>query len=111
VFEGSEGWVHVRRWVVDAHPKSLLNSKIAPSEIHVYKSDDHKTNFIECMRSRKETITPVEIGHRSGSACILGYIAMLTGRRLKWDPANEQFIGDEAANKMLSRPYRSPWQI
>ena len=111
VFEGADGWVHVRRWTVDAFPKSLLNSKIGPGEIRVYKSDDHKKNFIDCIRSRKKTVTPVEIGHRSGSACILGYLAMRSGRRLKWDPEREQFLNDEAANKMLSRPFRSPWHI
>ncbi len=111
VFEGTEGWVHVRRWTVDASPASLLNSKIEPNEIHVYKSDNHKKNFIDCIRSRRETVAPVEIGHRSASVCILGYLAMLTERRLKWDPICEQFIRDEAANQMLSRSYRSPWHL
>jgi myo-inositol 2-dehydrogenase/D-chiro-inositol 1-dehydrogenase len=111
VFEGTEGWVYVRRGFIDANPKSLLNSTIGPDEIHLYKSNNHKANFLECIKSRAETIAPVEIGHRSCTVCLLGEIAMRLGRKLKWDPDTEQFIGDEQANRMLWRPMRSPWQI
>ena len=111
VFEGTEGWVYVRRGFIDAQPKSLLRLRIKPDEIHLYQSNDHKRNFIECIRQRKEPVAPVEIGHRSASACILGYIAMRLGRKLKWNPEREQFINDDVANKMLSRPGRSPWQV
>jgi hypothetical protein len=111
VFEGSEGWVYVKRGFIDANPKSLLTSTIGPDEIHLYKSNNHKANWLECIKSRKETIAPAEIGHRSCTVCLLGEIAMLLGRKLKWDPDNEQFIGDEMANRMLSRPMRSPWRL
>lgn len=111
IFEGSEGWVHVTRGYIDAQPKSLLEEVIGPNEIHLYQSNDHKQNFIDCIRSKQAPIAPVEIGHRSGSACILGYIAMKLQRKLSWNPAQERFINDDTANKMLSRPSRSPWQV
>jgi myo-inositol 2-dehydrogenase/D-chiro-inositol 1-dehydrogenase len=111
VFEGTEGWVYVRRGFIDAQPKSLLTSTIGPDEIHLYKSNNHKANWLECIKSRAETIAPAEIGHRSCTVCLLGEIAMRLGRKLKWDPDTEQFIGDEQANKMLWRPMRSPWQV
>jgi myo-inositol 2-dehydrogenase/D-chiro-inositol 1-dehydrogenase len=111
VFEGSEGWVYVRRGFIDAEPKSLLTSTIGPDEIHLYKSNDHKANLLECIKSRAETIAPAEIGHRSCTVCLLGEIAMRLGRKLKWDPVAEQFIGDDQANKMLWRPMRSPWKL
>jgi predicted dehydrogenase len=111
VFEGTEGWVYVRRGFIDANPKSLLTSTIGPDEIHLYKSNNHKANWLECIKSRAETIAPVEIGHRSCTVCLLGEIAMRLGRKLKWDPDTEQFIGDEMANRMLSRPMRSPWRL
>jgi myo-inositol 2-dehydrogenase/D-chiro-inositol 1-dehydrogenase len=111
VFEGSEGWVYVRRGFIDANPKSLLTSTIGPDEIHLYKSNNHKANWLECIKSRKETIAPAEIGHRSCTVCLLGEIAMLLGRKLKWDPDAEQFVGDEQANRMLWRSMRSPWQL
>jgi myo-inositol 2-dehydrogenase/D-chiro-inositol 1-dehydrogenase len=111
VFEGSEGWVYVRRGFIDANPKSLLTSTIGPNEIHLYKSNNHKANWLECIKSRAETIAPAEIGHRSCTVCLLGDIAMRLGRTLRWDPDKELFIGDEQANKMLWRPMRSPWTL
>ncbi len=111
VFEGTEGWVHVNRSLIDAYPKSLLNIPTAPNEINLYTSNDHKRNFLDCIRSRKEPIASVEIAHRSASACILGYLAMKLQRKLYWNPEKEQFVNDDAANKMLSRPYRSPWKL
>ena len=111
LFEGDEGWVYVMRGKIDAQPKSLLTSTIGPDEIRLYKSNNHKSNWLECIKSRAETIAPVEIAHRSCTVCLLGEIAMRLGRKLKWDPDTEQFIGDETANRMLWRPMRSPWRL
>jgi predicted dehydrogenase len=110
-FEGDQGWVYVTRGRIDAQPKSLLISTIGPDEIRLYKSNNHKANWLECIKSRAETIAPVEIAHRSCTVCLLGEIAMRLGRKLKWDPDAEQFIGDEPANRMLWRPMRSPWNL
>jgi len=110
-FEGSEGWVFVTRGKIDAEPKSLLTSKIGPDELHLYNSRDHKQNFLDCIRSRKDTICTAEIGHRSSSVCHLGNIAMLLDRKLKWDPKAERFINDSAANRMLVRGMRAPWRL
>lgn len=108
-FEGSEGWVHVRRGAMDAYPKSLLTSHIGTDEIHLYSSADHARNFIDCIRSRRQPVAPVEIAHRSCSICILGDISMRLGGTLKWDPEKEMFSNSHAANRMLSRPMRNPW--
>jgi predicted dehydrogenase len=110
-FEGTEGWVWANRGRHDAHPKSLLESKIGPNEIHLYESNDHVKNFIDCMISRKEPVAPCEIGHRSITLAHLGNIALLTGRDLKWDPKKEEIIGDPGANEMLHYGYRSPWTL
>ena len=111
VFEGTEGWVYVKRGSIDAHPKSLLTSTISPNEFHLYKSNNHKGNFLECIKSRAETAAPAEVGHRSCTVCLLGEIAMRLGRKLKWDPEREQFTNDAEANRMVSRPMRSPWHL
>jgi len=111
LFEGTQGWVYVRRGHIDANPKSLLDSTIKPNEIHLYKSTSHKGNWFECIKSRKETIAPAEVAHRSCSVCLLGEIAMQLGRKLKWDPDREEFINDAEANKMVSKPMRSPWHL
>ena len=108
-FEGSDGWVWVDRGAIDANPKELLKSVIGPNEIHLYKSDDHFRNFIDCVISRKEPIAPAEVAHRSITIAHLGNIAMILGRDLKWDPDKEKVIDDQAANEMLSRAYRQPW--
>jgi len=110
-FEGTEGWINVRRGKIEAEPASILQSKIGPDEIHLYKSNDHKQNFLDCIRSRKDPICPAEVGHRSSSVCHLGNIAMLLGRKLKWDPKAERFIGDDEANRMRWHPMRAPWRL
>jgi len=111
VFEGTEGWVYVKRGYIDAHPKLLLTSVIKSNEIHLYKSNDHKAIFLDCIKSRAETAAPVEVGHRSNTICLLGSIAMRLGRKLKWNPEQEHFINDDQANRMLARPMRSPWHL
>ncbi len=110
-FEGSEGWIWVDRSGIDASPKSLLTSKIGPTEIHLYRSDDHHQNFLDCVRTRQQTITPVEIAHRSIMIAHLGLIAMKLGRKVQWDPVAEQFVNDPDADRMLVRPMRSPWHL
>jgi predicted dehydrogenase len=108
---GEHGWVYVKRGRIDAEPKSLLREKIGSGETRLYNSGGHKRNFVDCIISRKETICPAEVGHRSISVGLLGEIAMLTGRKLKYDPEKEVFIGDAEANELLGRPYREPWRL
>jgi len=110
-FEGSEGWVFVTRGKIDAEPKSLLKEKIGPDEIQLYKSRDHKQNFLDCIKSRRDPIASAEIGHRSSTVCHLGNIAMLLGQRLTWDPERERFTNDSAANRMVARSMRAPWRL
>jgi predicted dehydrogenase len=111
-FEGTEGKVWVTRGAIDAEPKSLLNSEIGPSEIHLYRSNNHYRNFIECVRSREEPIAPAEVAHRSITICHLGNIAMRLGvSNLKWDPDKERIIGNDEAARMLSRAPRAPWKL
>lgn len=108
-FEGTEGWVQVGRF--GTYPKSLQTSIIGPNEIHLYESKDHHRNFIDCIKSCRETAAPVEVGHRSATVCHLGNIAMTLQRKLRWDPEKELFINDEQANRLLDRPRRAPWTI
>jgi len=110
-FEGSEGWVDVSRDGMKCEPESLKKETIKPDEIHLYESRDHKQNFLDCIRSRKDPIAPAEVGHRTATLCHLGNIAMLLGRKLKWDPKIERFVDDPQANRMLSRPRRAPWRL
>ena len=108
---GDRGWVYVRRGFIDAEPKSLLHEKIGPDEIKLYNSGGHKRNFVDCILNRKETICPAEIGLRSISVGLLGEIAMLTGRKIRWNPDTEEILDDPGASALLGRPYREPWQL
>lgn len=111
-FEGTDGWVQAQWWgeKLDAHPKSILTSVIGPDEIHL-PTVDEKTDFIRSVKTRSQTLEPAEVGHRTASLCQLGLIAILTGRKLKWEPERECFIGDPAANRMLTRSMRAPWHL
>ena len=110
-FEGSDGWVFVHRSLLDAHPKSLLQSVIGPDEVHLYDSRHHQKNLIDCFKSRGQTVCPIEVAVRSDALCHLSDIAMRLGRKLHWDPQAERFHNDDTANRMLARTLRSPWRL
>ena len=108
-WHGDLGWVHVDRGdVISASDPKILNEVIGENEIHLYKSENHWQNFIDCVRSGKPTIAPVEVAYRAISVALLGEIAMTTGQTIKWDPDKEEIIGNPRASGLLSRPYRQP---
>jgi predicted dehydrogenase len=108
-FEGADGWIWVTRGAIQASNPDLLAEPLPGSAERLYASNDHMGNFFECVRSRKQPICDAEIGHRSASLCHLGVIAIRLGRQLKWDPAEEQFIGDKEAQSHVAREMRQPW--
>ena len=110
-FVGSKGRLSVGRGKLEADPAEILDFAIPEDGVHLYASDNHQANFLECIRTRRQPICCAEVGHRSATCCHLANIAMLLGRELTWDPANECFPGDAEANAMLSRPYRAPWAL
>lgn len=110
-FIGDKGWVAVSRSKLLASDPALLKEKIGPDEIHLYKSTNHMKNFFDCMRSRKEPIAPVEVGHRSNTICLITHISMKLGRKLYWDPKTERFKEDDEANTMLDYTHRAPFTI
>ncbi len=113
-FEGAEGWIGNNGWnaPMDAEPKSILESKIGDDEIHVYKDPrGEQRNFLDGVKLRKPCYAPAETGHRTITIAHLGNISMMLGRKLRWDPDQEQFVGDDEANKHLSRPMREPWTL
>ncbi len=109
-FIGTEGSVFVNREVLRTEPASLVKEIIKPNEIHLYESNSHHRNFLNCIRNRQKTVANEEIGHRSSTLCHLGNIAMLLKTTLRWDPVAEKFVDNDTANAMLIRPLRSPWQ-
>jgi predicted dehydrogenase len=110
-FTGEKGWIFVQRGRIEAEPKELLQEKVGDGETKLYVSQDHYRNWLECMRSGKDPICPVEVGHRSNTICVITHIAMQLGRKLRWDPASENFTGDDAANALLDYEHRKPWAL
>ncbi|MEJ2081405.1 MAG: gfo/Idh/MocA family oxidoreductase, partial [Acidobacteriota bacterium] len=72
---------------------------------------DHVGNLLECIRSRKQPISDIEIGHRSSSTCFLGNISIRTGHKIRWDADNEMIPDDAEAASYLKRAYRTPWKL
>jgi hypothetical protein len=124
-YEGTEGWIFVTRGTYTASPSDpvpagetkaleasdpkILTSVIRENEIHLYKIDNQHGNWLDCIKSRKQPISPVETGHRACTVCLITHIAMKLGRKLNWDPEKEKFINDAEADSMLSRPQRAPY--
>lgn len=111
--EGAEGWIENTWFQSDgfkASDPALLKWKPGPSELQL-PCISEKEDFINCVRSRKETIIPAEVGHRTAAMCQIGFIAARLGQKLQWNPAAEKFSGNDEANKMLSRPLSAPWTI
>ena len=124
-FIGTEGWIFVARdaavtssdpsfggkptpALAASNPK-ILDSVIGPGEIHLRRSEEQHGDWLDSIRTRKPPSAPAEVGHRACATCLLHHAAMKTGRRLRWDPKAERFIGDDEANAMISRPQRKPY--
>jgi len=112
-FIGEDGWIfiHIHGGDLEASDAWILKEQLLPSEQHLGRARSHHQNFIDCVKNRSVPNAPAEVGHRTGSMCHLGNIAMLLGRKLKWNPDTEQFINDDEANRMLVRSMRAPWRI
>lgn len=112
---GTDGWVWVDRGnSFESSNPAWAESRRLPEELRkvkLYESNDHWGNFLDCVKSRKPTITPVATAHHSAIPGHLGLIAMLTGRTIKWDAKKEKIIGDKEASKLLTRDFRKPWKL
>jgi predicted dehydrogenase len=111
---GTEGWVWVDRGGFDSSNPAWKQGKQLARELRkvkLYTSSDHQQNFLDCVRTRQATVTPVEVGHNSAIPGHLCHIAMLTGRKIRWDAKEEKIIGDAEASKLMTREYRGPWKM
>lgn len=110
-FVGTEGTVTVHRGVFTSNPAELVKQAATLHPPGVYYSTSHSGNFLECVRTRQQTICNPESTHRAASLLLLGGIAQRLNRTLKWDPQKEEFPGDAEANRMLSFAPREPWRF
>ncbi len=107
-FYCEDGWIQANRHEHAANPESLLRMKVDEKD-KLYTSDDHYRNFIDCVISRERTAAPAEFGHRSITIAHLGNIAMMLNQDLEWDPVTEKVKNNFAANQLLNRKMRDPW--
>jgi predicted dehydrogenase len=111
LFIGTEGWIWVSREGMRTHPESLMHAIIGPNEIRVIKSNDHRQNLLDAIRTGQPTISPIHAATNADIICHQADIACRLKRKLRWDPVKEEFIGDPQANTMMSRALRGPWQL
>jgi hypothetical protein len=111
-FIGTEGWVEVRRSGIDAEPKSLLQTTIAPGDYRLAASVRQDQNFIDAVKSRRQPVSHIVDAVRSDLISLLCDIAVRTGRPITWDGRQERIVGDDEAAKMAqARPMRAPWTL
>jgi hypothetical protein len=110
-FIGPDGWVRIWRGGIDAHPKSLLTSKIGPNEVHLVESNNHYQNYVDSVKSRKPAVSPLDHAVRSDIISHLCNIAVRTKRKITWDPKKMTIVGDAEAAKLMRREMRAPWTL
>jgi len=113
---GPNGWIRVDRGTLDASNKDWIREiqkldKAGSLKAQLYNSPGHHKEFLDSVKSRKRTLTPVEIAHRSQTPGHLGYIASVVGRKLKWDAVKQEIVGDPEATALLSKKMRAPWHV
>ena len=125
---GTDGWIFVSRGAytasasdpvaaaksskaLNASDPKILTSVIGSDEMRLYKSDEQHGNWLDCIENRKPPISPVEMGHRACSICLITHISMKLERKLNWNPKTEKFINDDEANSMLTRSQRKPFGV
>jgi len=112
-FQGTDGWIDLRynHRVLSAEPASILSATLGASDKR-FPLKNEKRDFIDCVKTRGQTLEDAEVGHRATSLCQLGLIACETGEKLEWDPSREKFTNSERANQLLACPSsREPWTI
>jgi predicted dehydrogenase len=126
---GTDGWVYVNRGAYDASKPELkqmikkregdkvVDAAKAPKlgddviKTRLYNTPGHHRNFLDCVKSRQPTVTPVTTAHHSAIPGHLSLIALMLNRTLKWDAAKEVILDDAEASKKLGREYRAPWKL
>lgn len=132
-FIGDKGWIHVDRAGIWSEPESLLRTSLKPGETHVYESAEpgndiitikakagdqiafktfnHGDDFLSCVRSRKDPVSDVESTLVASNLGLVAEIAARLETKLKWNPATDQFLGNDEANSRLIRPMHNGWKL
>jgi predicted dehydrogenase len=111
-FEGADGWAHVDRTGINLEPEKLIDLNPDDCKVQLTRSPGHVRNFLDCVKSRAETVCPIDAAVKGDTLCHIGDIAIRLGRKLRFDFNKEKFIDDDEANRRLkARPMRPPWHL
>lgn len=110
IFIGQNGKLTIDRGKVVSDPPELAKEPLTDKDVRLYVSNNHIQNWLECIKTRAKCVCDEEVGHRSASVCHLANITRRLGRRLRWDPVKEEFVGDEEANRLLRRAQREKYK-
>lgn len=123
-FEGSDGWIESHGWrgSLKASRREMLDVEVDPAAVGVFVPSEvvrredgglggEHRNFLDCVKSRRPCYAPAEVGHRTITVAHIGNIAMMLGRKLRWNPETERFVDDPEADARLTRPQREPWTM
>ncbi|MDR1200080.1 MAG: Gfo/Idh/MocA family oxidoreductase [Tannerellaceae bacterium] len=110
-FIGDNGVIDISRSFLDTIPAKLQNHEIGENEIRLYRSNDHYADFLNSMKTRKQPLSTVEVGHRTASLCMIVNLCYELNRKLAWNPQKEEFLNDDEANKRRSNPIRAPYSL
>ena len=110
-FTGDEGWINCTdEGVISAEPASILKERDIP-QVNEQHTGGHVRNFLDCVKSRRLTVSNPELAHRAHTIVHCANLAIRLNRKLQWDPETERFINDDNANAMLTRTMRAPWRL
>jgi predicted dehydrogenase len=110
-FIGEDGVIDISRSFLDTIPDKLKDHEIGDNEIKLYRSDDHYNDFLNAIKTRKQPLSTVEVGHRTASLCHIVNLCYEFDRKLIWNPEKEEFFLDREANRRRGNPVRKPYSL
>jgi len=111
LFHGADATLYINREYFEITPEGGRNVEARRVKNENRQGDAHVRNFLDCVKSRQRPTSDIEIGHRSTTTCLLGNVALRSGRRIVWNANTEKIEGDGVASRYLSREYRKPWKL
>jgi type 1 glutamine amidotransferase len=109
-FEGADGWAQVDRAGINLEPEKLIDLKEEACKVQLKRSPGHVRDFLDCVKSRADTVCPIDVAVKSDALCHIADIAIRLRRKVTFDMKKERFMNHDAANQRLkARPKRKPW--